>query len=78
VQGFIPLADLIDVDAERIRLERSIDKIRQDLSATETKLSNDDFRAKAPAAVVEKEATKRDELLRRLDKLLTQLEELGG
>ena len=43
----------------------------------ETKLSNDDFRAKAPAAVVEKEATKRDDLLRRLDKLLTQLEELG-
>jgi valyl-tRNA synthetase len=77
VQGFIPLAGLIDVDAERIRLKRSIDKVRQDLSVVETKLSNDDFRAKAPAAVVEKEATKRDDLLRRLDKLLTQLEELG-
>jgi len=78
VQGFIPLAGLIDVDAERTRLERSIDKIQKDLSTVEGKLSNDDFRAKAPASVVEKEATKRDDLRRRLDKLVVQLEELGG
>jgi len=78
VQAFIPLAGLIDVDVERDRLERSIDKVRQDLSTVEMKLSNGDFRAKAPSAVVEKEAAKRDDLQRRLDRLLAQLEELGG
>jgi valyl-tRNA synthetase len=78
VQGFIPLAGLIDVEAERSRLERSIGKVKSDLSIVEKKLANDSFRTKAPIAVVEKEEAKRDDLQRRMNKLLAQLEELGG
>ncbi len=51
----VPMAGLIDVAAEVTRLEKRIAKIRQDLGKTETKLSNANFVANAPPAVVEQE-----------------------
>jgi valyl-tRNA synthetase len=77
-EGFIPLAGLIDIDAERARLERSIETARHELSAAEAKLANGAFRTKAPAAIVEKEEGKAVALRQRLDKLLAQLDELSG
>ncbi len=54
----IPLAGLIDVDAERQRLGKEIEKKQQDYQRTEGKLNNPNFVDKAPAAVVDKERTK--------------------
>lgn len=51
----IPLAGLIDKEAERNRLEREMRKIEKNLEQSEKRLANESFVAKAPGAVVEKE-----------------------
>ncbi len=69
----IPLADIIDPIAERDRLHRELDKLRKDHERSETKLSNPDFAKKAPDAVVTKEKTRRDELVKSIARLQAQL-----
>jgi valyl-tRNA synthetase len=54
----VPMAGLIDKDAELSRLAREIDKLEKELSRIEGKLQNSAFVDKAPAAVVEKERDK--------------------
>jgi valyl-tRNA synthetase len=54
----IPMAGLIDKDAELKRLAKEISKLKGDLERTETKLANPSFVEKAPPAVVQKERDK--------------------
>jgi valyl-tRNA synthetase len=54
----IPLAGLIDKDAELARLDKEIGRLRQDIERTEKKLQNPSFVDKAPEAVVQKERDK--------------------
>ncbi|MDR1465785.1 MAG: valine--tRNA ligase [Oscillospiraceae bacterium] len=50
---FIPLGDLVDLAAERARLEKELVAAEKQLAAAEAKLQNEGFLAKAPEAVVE-------------------------
>jgi valyl-tRNA synthetase len=50
--GFLPLEGLVDLAAERQRQQKEADKLRGFIAATEKKLGNEDFVAKAPAEVV--------------------------
>ena len=52
---YIPLAELVDLDAERARLAKEIEKAEKYLAGIEKKLSNEKFVAKAPEAVVQRE-----------------------
>jgi valyl-tRNA synthetase len=54
----VPMAGLMDKDAELARLAREIDKLEKDLSRLQGKLGNASFVDKAPAAVVAKERDK--------------------
>ncbi|MBX9705899.1 MAG: valine--tRNA ligase, partial [Gammaproteobacteria bacterium] len=54
----IPLAGLIDLDAEKQRLEKEIAKLRDECSRSQQKLANPGYTDKAPAAVVAKEREK--------------------
>ena len=54
----VPMAGLIDKDAELARLSKEIDKLENDLSRIQGKLSNSSFVDKAPAQVVAKERDK--------------------
>ncbi|MDO6447131.1 valine--tRNA ligase [Colwellia sp. 1_MG-2023] len=54
----IPMAGLIDKEAELARLTKAIEKIEKDSQKVRGKLSNENFVAKAPAAVIEKEQAK--------------------
>ncbi|OED35342.1 valine--tRNA ligase [Chromatiales bacterium (ex Bugula neritina AB1)] len=67
----IPLAGLIDKEAELARLIRESDKLVKEKSRLEGKLNNANFTAKAPAAVVNKEKEKLEEAIT----ALTQLEQ---
>jgi valyl-tRNA synthetase len=67
----IPLAGLIDKDAELERLNKEIGKIEADVKRTKGKLSNPNFVDKAPEAVVQKEKEK----LAKAQDALTQLQE---
>jgi valyl-tRNA synthetase len=51
----IPLAGLIDVEAEAARLDKEIEKLDKDIAKMKGKLGNESFVSKAPEAVVEKE-----------------------
>jgi valyl-tRNA synthetase len=51
----LPLAGVIDVDAEKARLNKSLDKARKEAAGLNKKLSNEGFLAKAPVEVVEEQ-----------------------
>ena len=74
----VPLAGLIDVDAERARLTKEVDKKAADLERIERKLANKSFVEKAPAQVVEKEQGKAQALQEALATLREQLADLGN
>ncbi len=58
----IPMAGLIDKDAELKRLAKEIEKLRKDLERSEKKLSNPSFVERAPLDVVEKERKRVEEM----------------
>ena len=70
-------AGLIDVGAEKARLEKEIEKTEQDLKRINGKLGNENFVAKAPEEVVAKEREKADGLQGRLTTLAAQIEKLS-
>lgn len=76
IQLFIPLAGLIDIAAEKARIQKGIDKLTKEVNALTGKLGNPGFTGKAPAAVVEKEQAKLDETKAQLDLLTQKLTEL--
>jgi valyl-tRNA synthetase len=68
----IPMAGLIDKDAELARLEKEIQKINNDLPRVEGKLNNPAFVDKAPPEVIEKEKAKLADLRSMLNNLEQQ------
>lgn len=54
---FVPLAGLIDKNAEMTRLDKEIEKINLNLQRIQAKLANSSFINNAPAEIVEKEKT---------------------
>ena len=55
----LPLAGVIDMNAERARLEREIEKAASEIKKIDAKLSNEQFVAKAPEEVVEEQRERR-------------------
>jgi valyl-tRNA synthetase len=68
----IPMAGLIDKDAELIRLDKAIEKLKKEANRVRGKLNNENFVSKAPAAVIEKEQAKLTEAESTLAKILDQ------
>jgi len=58
VNIYIPLKNLIDMDAEKKRLEKALAEYNQELGRAKKKLSNEGFLKKAPLEVIEKEKEK--------------------
>ena len=77
MEAFISLAGLIDVDAERARIDKEMGQANEILARVRGKLGSPDFVAKAPPEVVAKERTRLAELEAGLDRLREQLRELG-
>jgi valyl-tRNA synthetase len=68
----VPMADLIDKDAELARLSKEIEKLNKELASIKGKLSNANFVDRAPAAVVAKEQQRLDKQQVALEKLQEQ------
>lgn len=74
----VPMAGLIDKDAEIARLTKELNKLTQDIERTETKLSNAAFVEKAPAEVVANERNRVAENKIAVEKLREQIQKIGA
>ena len=72
----LPIADIIDLDAERARLKKQISKLDEDIQKIEAKLSNEKFVANAPEEVIEEQKSRRTEAQGARDKLSAALQQL--
>ena len=74
---YIPLAEVVDLDKERARLNAELTKTDGEIERIEKKLSNEGFVAKAPAAVVEGEKAKLAKYRETREAILASLAKLG-
>ncbi|WP_428102755.1 valine--tRNA ligase [Candidatus Rariloculus sp.] len=72
----VPLAGLIDVEAERKRLSKQLDRVRSDVDKARRKLANPNFVDKAPPDIVARERARVDEFGLQADQLERQLQRL--
>jgi len=77
VQYAIPLAGLIDMDAERKRLGKEIEKAQSEIEKIDKKLGNEAFVAKAPEKVVNLQKERRAGYAAEVETLQAALEGLG-
>ena len=75
---FVPLTGLIDVDVEKRRLQKEIDRITGVLSGIRSKLGNPAFTERAPEEIVAREREKQASFETNLAKLSRNLAELSG
>jgi valyl-tRNA synthetase len=73
----LPLAGLIDVDAERARLDKEIKRVQAEIGKCQGKLGNATFVDNAPAAVVDQERRRLADWSHQLDSLTEQHQRLG-
>jgi valyl-tRNA synthetase len=72
MEVLVPMAGLIDKDAELARLDKEIGRLQGEVQRVGGKLSNQGFVAKAPAEVLEKERAKLAEAEQALAKMVEQ------
>jgi valyl-tRNA synthetase len=72
----LPLKGVIDIGAEKSRLEKELAKVAADIARVDAKLGNADFVARAPEEVVEGEREKREDAVERRRKINEALERL--
>lgn len=76
-QIFMPLNELVDLAAERRRLEKETAKTKKELDGLSAKLNNQAFLSKAPAHIVEAEQERAEKLRSLLVGLEEQMTRLG-
>jgi len=74
---YLPLEGLIDLDAERQRLGREIEKAEAELVTVRKKLENQNFVANAPATVVDEHRQREKDFAERLAQLERMRDSLG-
>ncbi|MFG0380831.1 valine--tRNA ligase [Pseudomonas sp. zbq_18] len=78
MQVLVPMAGLIDKDAELARLDKEIQRLQGEVQRVGGKLANEGFVAKAPAEVLDKERAKLAEAEQALAKLAEQREKIAA
>ncbi|MCU4494662.1 valine--tRNA ligase [Acinetobacter guillouiae] len=78
VSVFVPMKGLINPKAELARLQKDLDKVQKQHDQIASKLANEGFVAKAPAAVVEGEKVKLAEFVDQLVKIKANMEQIAA
>jgi valyl-tRNA synthetase len=73
----LPWSDIVDIDAERQRLEKEISASKGDIERLQSRLEDNAFVTKAPAAVVEKERSRLQSYKDKLSRLEQELKQLS-
>ena len=74
----LPIADVVDLAQERVRLEKDLGKLNGAISKLDKKLSNESFISRAPAEVVEENRERLADEKARRDKLAAALERIAA
>jgi len=74
----LPIADVVDLAAERARLEKELKKISDEIGKIDAKLANEKFLSRAPEHVVEEQRERRSEAEEARAKLTDALSRLAG
>lgn len=74
----IPMAGLIDKDAELARITKALDKLEKDFARTQGKLANEKFVRNAPEVVIAKEKAKLADFTMQMQKLHEQRSSIGS
>jgi len=72
----LPLKGVIDLSAEKARLQKELTRAEADIKRVDAKLANEKFVANAPEEVVEEEREKREEAMARRTKIVEALDRL--
>lgn len=72
----IPMEELIDLGQEKARLQKEFESVKKEIAMLEGKLSNSQFTAKAPPAIVEGEKAKLEKAKERLLKIQESMDRL--
>ncbi|HTV62651.1 MAG TPA: class I tRNA ligase family protein, partial [Verrucomicrobiae bacterium] len=75
---FLPLEGLIDVEAEKARLKKEIEKCGAEIEKVQSKLNNPNFTQKVPATVLEEHKRRLAEWQEKLAHAKTSLDTLGN
>ncbi|MBU0799409.1 MAG: class I tRNA ligase family protein, partial [Alphaproteobacteria bacterium] len=73
----LPIADIIDLDKERARLEKQIAKLQDDIKKIDLKLGDEKFVANAPEEIIEEQKQRRtdaENVVQKLSQALKHLE----
>ena len=73
----IPLSGLVDMNEEKLRLEKEAKRLKGEIARAQSMLGNELFLAKAPEMVVELETQKLDKYIQELQEVETALANLG-
>jgi valyl-tRNA synthetase len=72
----LPIADIIDLDKERARLKKEIDKLTNDIGKVDAKLADQKFVSNAPEEIIEENKARKVEWTATLAKLSQALKQL--
>jgi valyl-tRNA synthetase len=73
----LPLAGVIDIAAEKTRLQKEVGKLDGEVTGIDKKLGNEQFVAKAPEEVIEEQKARREAAIDRREKILEALKRLS-
>ena len=76
-EAFMPMDQLVDMDKERARTQKEIDRMKGEIARAEGKLNNQGFVSKAPEKVIEEERGKLEKAKGMLAKLEARMKELN-
>ncbi len=78
ITTYLPLAGMVDLEAERKRLQKELDNVDNQINRTTGLLSNENFVGKAPEQVVQRERDKLEDLQAQRVQVSSSLEQLRG
>ncbi|MBL4603496.1 MAG: class I tRNA ligase family protein, partial [Emcibacteraceae bacterium] len=75
---YLPLAGVIDIDAEKSRLSKNLEKLTKEIASVSGRLNNENFVAKAPDHVIAENKKGLEEAKIKADKINQALERLAS
>lgn len=75
---YLPLAGVIDIDAEKTRLSKSLEKLEKEINSVAGRLNNENFVAKAPEHVIAENKKGLEEAREKAEKIKQALERLAS